>query len=109
MLVNGVDYSGHSQLFASLWSKVRDGVPRRTVTVGSPIFERHPGEEVRLLRYLFESGSEGNLLFVWKEDLRPHEIYETAFPTTWETSSGLFKTGIMVRINLCCLDSLKAR
>jgi hypothetical protein len=97
MLVNGVDYSGHSQLFASLWSKVRDGVPRRTVTVGSPIFERHPGEEVR------------HLLFVWKEDLRPHEIYETAFPTTWETSSGLFKTGIMVRINLCCLDSLKAR
>jgi len=101
MPINGVYYSGHRQLFASLRSKVlRNGVPRRTVTVGSPFFERHPGEEVRPLRILFDSGSEGNLLFVRKTDSRPYESYELAFPTTWETSTGLFKTGKMARINL---------
>jgi hypothetical protein len=101
MPINGVYYSGHCQLFASLRSKLlRNGVPRRTVTVGSPFFERHPGEEVRPLRILFDSVSEGNLLFVRKTDSRPYESYELAFPTTWETSTGLFKTGKMARINL---------
>ena len=102
MPVNRVeDYSGRRQLFASLRSKVvRNGVPRRTVTVGAPLFERQPGEEVRPLRILFDSGSEGDPLFVRKKDLRPYESYETAFPTTWGTSSGRFKTGMMAKINL---------
>jgi hypothetical protein len=101
MPINGVDYSGRRQLFATLRSKVlRNGVPRRTVTVGSPLFPRQPGEEVRPLRIWFDSGSDGDLLFVRKKDLEPYESYETAFPTTWGTSSGRFRTRMMAKINL---------
>jgi hypothetical protein len=101
MPVNGVDYSGRRQMFATLRSKVlRNGVPRRTVTVGSPVFQRQPGEEIRPLRILFDSGSEGDLFFVRKKDIEPYESYETAFPTSWGTSSGRFKTRMMAKINL---------
>ena len=101
MPVNGVDYSGRRQLFATLRSKVlRNGVPRRTVTVGSPVFPRQPGEELRPLRILFDSGSEGDLFFVRRKDLEPYDSYEKAFPTSWGTSSGRFKTRMMAKINL---------
>jgi len=98
--INGLDYSGVKDQYLSLRKKViKRGTPRKTVTVAAPVF-KEPGKEGKPLKVLFDTGSDGDLFFVKRRHLRNYESHETAYPTTWGTSTGKFRTNMMAQLQL---------
>lgn len=85
--------SGFSQRRSS-WERrvVKGGVPRRTVIVALPLFTDEASGEENLLRVLLDTGSDGDLFFPTRRMLKFFETKESAYPTTWGTSNGKFKT-----------------
>ena len=98
--INGLDYSGHKDQYLSMRKKViKRGTPRKTVTVAAPVF-KDSGQESRPLKVLFDTGSDGDLFFVKRRHLRNYESHETAYPTTWGTSTGKFRTNMIAQLQL---------
>eukprot|EP00985_Skeletonema_marinoi_P011286 scaffold5355_cov97-Skeletonema_marinoi.AAC.2 len=56
--------------------------------------------EKHVLRMLFDSGSEGDIMFMSKKMQRdlPWDMMSLAFPVTWGTSNGTFKTSLRAKM-----------
>lgn len=98
--VKGVDYSGRKEQCDNYRSQVvRPGAAgkkkeTKTVSVCIPLFENKSTGEKHVLRILFDSGSDGDILFLTKKSMKdlPWDLVNLAYPVTWGTSNGSFKT-----------------
>lgn len=98
--VKGVDYSGRKEQCDNYRSQVvcpgAAGKKKetKTVSVCIPLFENKSTGEKHVLRVLFDSGSDGDILFLTKKSMKdlPWDLVNLAYPVTWGTSNGSFKT-----------------
>lgn len=75
---------------------------RRTVSVCLPLFENKSTGEKHAMRVLFDSGSDGDILFLTQKQLKklPFDITNRAYPVTWGTSGGSFDTTQQAKLRL---------
>mmetsp|Transcript_12130 Transcript_12130/g.18710 ORF Transcript_12130/g.18710 Transcript_12130/m.18710 type:complete len:203 (-) Transcript_12130:94-702(-) len=66
------------------------------------MFETKSTGEKHVLRMLFDSGSEGDIMFMSKKMQRdlPWDMMSLAFPVTWGTSNGTFKTSLRAKMQV---------
>ena len=103
--ISGVDTtSNRRDLFSTLRDQVTKGggKPRKTVSVCLPLFENKSTNEKHALKVLFDSGSEGNIAFFTKKQMKglPFNIVNRAYPVTWGTSNGTFDTTLLAKLKL---------
>ena len=83
----------------------------KTVSVALPMFETKSTGEKHVLRVLFDSGSDGDILFLtkgMKQDL-PWDMVNLAFPVTWGTSNGSFKTSLRAKMKVLLPEFSQSR
>jgi len=102
--ISGVDTSNRKEIFSTLRKQVTKGggKPRKTVSVCLPLFDSKSTNEKHALKILFDSGSEGNIAFLKKKQLKdlPFDIVNRAYPVTWGTSNGNFDTTLLAKLKL---------
>ena len=105
--IKGIDPVGRNDHFTSLRKKVvktDDGRKknRRTVSVCLPLFDNKITGEKHAMRVLFDSGSDGDILFLPKKKMKnlPWELVNRAYPVTWGTSSGSFDTTVQAKLRM---------
>jgi len=107
--LKGVDFSGRKELCNNLRSRVvkncdenRQKRKLKTVSIALPMFETKSTGEKHVLRMLFDSGSEGDIMFMSKKMQRdlPWDMMSLAFPVTWGTSNGTFKTSLRAKMQV---------
>lgn len=95
------DWSGRRNQLAALKSQVVKGKGLTCVVVASfPTKSREGRWKNRVLRILLDSGSEGDLAFVPKGDLKNYSLTERAYPQQWGTSDSEFTTKYMADMEL---------
>ena len=103
MPINGVncniDWSGRNHLHATIKSRIRKGVGLKTVVVGAPIFKKGNGR-TRPLRILLDSGSDGDIAFLTRSDFLKYVAVQRSYPSTWNTSNGVFQTSEVAKMDL---------
>lgn len=103
MPINGVncniDWSGRNHLHATIKTRIRKGVGLKTVVVGAPIFKKGNGR-TRPLRILLDSGSDGDIAFLTRSDFLKYVAVQRSYPSTWNTSNGVFQTSDVAKMDL---------
>lgn len=108
--VKGVDFSGASRRRQVLQQQVcRGNAVRRTVTVALPLSEDKAAGESNVLRILIDTGSDGDLFFPSKKTLDLYDLVESAYPVTWGTSNGKFKTTKKAKLRLLLTEFSQER
>jgi hypothetical protein len=101
--INGVncniDWSGRNHLHATIKTRIRKGVGLKTVVVGAPIFKKGNGR-TRPLRILLDSGSDGDIAFLTRSDFLKYVAVQRSYPSTWNTSNGVFQTSDVAKMDL---------
>lgn len=72
---------------------------RRSVSVCLPLFENKSTGEENAMRILFDSGSDGDIIFLTKEQKKKLPV-NRAYPVTWGTSGGSFDTTEQAKLRL---------
>ena len=72
------------------------------MSVCLPLFKNKSTSEKHVMRILFDSGSDGNLMFISKKTLHnlPWDVVNRAYPVTWGTSNGSFDTTLHAKLEL---------
>ena len=98
---------------ASICKRIIKGSGLKTVTVGSPTYKqgnsKSKDKSERIYRILLDSGSDGNIAFVTEEELSKLHVTQKAYPDTWGTSNGAFKTTEVVHLNMTLPEFSQAK
>lgn len=93
------DWSGRRNRLSALKQSVIKGVGLNSVVVAT-IVSSHKHFKNKVLRILFDSGSEGDIAFIPKDELKYHSLTQRAYPTQWNTSSGGFETKYIANLDM---------
>ena len=99
---------------ASIRKRIIKGNGLKTVTFGQPKYKnqgnsKSKDKRERTYRILLDSGSDGDIAFITEEELRRLHVTQKAYPDTWGTSNGQFKTTEVVHLNMILPEFSQAK
>jgi hypothetical protein len=99
---------------ASIRKRIIKGNGLKTVTFGQLKNKKQGNSKSkdnreRTYRILLDSGSDGDIAFITEEELSKLRVTQKAYPDTWGTSNGAFKTTEVVHLNMILPEFSQAK